>query len=180
MSPTQRLAGVWRRASFGLLFLAYLALLGLTRDWWQAWLGAGYLYPLSWGAARLLPLLGVPAVLDASLLDTGICALVMERVVFQVTYDCAGIFALCVYVAAVLAHPATAAWRAAGILAGGVGLFGYGLVRVVVLALVGHLVPGWLDFLHVYLLVLMNVGFVVFLWASWVGRAGWRLGEVEP
>lgn len=160
-----------QRLGFGLLFLAYLALLWGTLGWWQTWLGIGYLYPLSWAATRLLDLLGVSAILDPSLLSRGTCILVMERAVFHVTYDCAGLFALFVYVAAVLAHPAAVTWRAAGIIAGASALFAYGVLRLVALALVGHLAPAWLSFLHLYLLVLMNVGFVVFLWATWVARA---------
>lgn len=168
---TRRLETVRHRLGFGLLFLVYLSLLWGTLDWWQIWLGTGYLYPLSWLAARFLDFIGLPTTLDPSLLSRGTCALLMERAVFHVTYDCAGLFALFVYAAAVLAHPATAAWRVLGVLAGAGALFVYGVLRLVILALVGHLAPSWLSFLHLYLLVLMNVGFVVFLWATWVGRA---------
>jgi exosortase/archaeosortase family protein len=165
------------RWGFGLLFLVYLGLLWSTLGW-QTWLGTGYLYPLSWLAARLLGFIGVPVTFDPSLLSRGTCALLMDRVIFHVTYDCAGFFALLVYVAAVLAYPATTAWRAAGILAGTGALFAYGVLRLVILALVGHLAPSWLSFLHLYLLVLMNVGFVIFLWAIWVDRAKPSVREV--
>ena len=159
------------RLTFGGLFAGYLGLFSLALAAGRPWFGNGYLYPLSWAAAHVLRLMGIPTELDQSLLGMGTCVLTMERLVFEVTCDCGGVFALLVYVAAVLAHPTTGCWRATGIAAGTAALFGYAVARLVALALIGHLLPGWLDFLHSYLLVLMNVGFVLFLWISWMSRA---------
>jgi hypothetical protein len=38
------------------------------------------------------------------------------------------------------------------------------------LALAAEWVPEWTQFLHVYLLVIVNAGFLLWLWAVWVNR----------
>ncbi|MFH1568200.1 MAG: hypothetical protein ABIL09_09400, partial [Gemmatimonadota bacterium] len=120
---------------------------------------------------------GVAAALDTSPLPAGYCVLSMERSLFHVTWECTGIFALFVYLAAVLAHPAPAARRARAALLGVPALFAYGVARLVALGLIGHLAPAWTHFCHVYLLVFMNVGFVLYLWSTCVGDAA--TGRVE-
>jgi hypothetical protein len=40
----------------------------------------------------------------------------------------------------------------------------------VVLAVIAMVAPQWMRFLHVYLLVLVNAGFLLWLWATWVNH----------
>ena len=48
--------------------------------------------------------------------------------------------------------------------------FCYSVARLVVLAVIAMVAPQWMRFLHVYLLVLVNAGFLLWLWATWVNH----------
>ena len=118
----------------------------------------------------LLPLIGVSTVLDAGPLDAGYCVLSMEQVDFHVEHECTGLFALCIYLAAVAAYPVPVFRRLQGLLVGLPAFFAYSVLRLVILGGVAHLVPTWVQFSHLYLMVLMNLAFMLFLWSSWVNR----------
>jgi hypothetical protein len=51
--------------------------------------------------------------------------------------------------------------------------FAYGVIRVLGLGIIGHLMPSWVSFFHIYLMGLLNLGFLIYLWAFWVNR--WTL-----
>lgn len=170
-SFSQLAARARSRLGFCALFTTYVVALAFAFDHWQAGIGPLYLYPVSRAAGAVLDAIGIAALLDAGQLAGGLCILTMERAVFHVTYECTGITALIIYLAAVLAHPASATQRIAGALLGAGALFAYSVLRLVVLGVVARLAPDHIQFFHVYLLVLMNVGFMLFLWASWVRRA---------
>lgn len=180
MSPSS-LSHLLRRAhsrlGFCALFAAYAAALALAFDHWEAGIGPLCLYPVSRAAGAVLDAIGVATLLDARQLAGGLCVLTMEATVFHVTYECTGISALVIYLAAVLAHPTTAAHRVVGVLLGGSALFAYSVLRLVVLGVIARLSPEHTQFFHVYLLVLMNVGFMLYLWSSWVRRPVLRQGS---
>lgn len=158
------------RLGFCALFCLYTAGLALAFHQWESGVGPLYLYPVSWSAGALLDAIGISALLDAAQVTAGLCVLTMERAVFHVTYECTGVSALVIYLAAVLAHPTTARHRIAGVVLGGLALFGYSVLRLVALGVVARISPGHTQFFHVYLLVLMNVGFMLFVWGSWARR----------
>jgi len=164
------------RLGFCALFAAYVAALALAFEHWQSGLGPLYLYPVSWLAGQILDGIGIITLLDAGQMGAGYCVLSMERAVFHVTYECTGVTALIVYLAAVLAHPTSASHRCLGVVLGGAALFAYSALRLVVLGVVAQLWSDHTQFFHVYLLVLMNVGFMLALWGAWARRPvlAWR------
>lgn len=165
-----RTVALQHRLGFCAVFLACLALMALTFDRCEYLFSALYLYPMSHLVKILLCLVGVPTTLDAGPLNAGICVLTMERIIFHVKEECTGIFALFVYLAAVAAYPTSLARRIQGVLVGVPAFFAYSSLRLVLLGLIADLVPDWVRFFHVYLLVLTNIGFMLFLLASWASR----------
>ena len=159
-----------RRVVFCGLFAAFLTSLVLVFDQWEPLFGTLYLYPVSWVAAALLDLVGVPAVLDAGPVDIGICVLTMEQIVFHVEHECTGLYALFIYLAAVFAYPARMARKGEAVLVGIPAFFAYSALRLVLLGVIAQVTPTWVQFCHIYLMVLMNLGFMLFLWSSWVNR----------
>ena len=155
---------------FAVLFVTCLGLLSLGFSYGESALRRLYLYPVSLSAAALLDLLGIQTTLDTASMAEGFCALVMEGVVFQVTQECAGIFALFIYLAAVCAYPASTSHKVRGALWGIPLFFAYATCRLALLGLIAQAIPAWLQFFHVYLLVILNMGFTMFLWATWVRR----------
>lgn len=148
-----------------------MGVLILSFHQWESVFGAIYLYPISVASAMLLDFIGVPTVLDASRLAEGFCALATQKQLFHVKFECTGIFSLFVYVGVVAVYPTAVAHKAWGILAGIPAFFAYSAGRIVVLGVIGHLMPSWLRYSHIYLMVLLNLGFFLFLWAIWVNRS---------
>ena len=134
----------------------------------------GYLLPISWTAASVLNLLGMPAVIDTAGLADGFCMLETEFTMLRVEFECTGLFSLFVYLGAVLAYPASAARRTIGVAAGVPAFITYSVSRLTVIGLIDYLAPWWLDWFHIYLMVLLNLGFFLFLWSVWVNHCAIR------
>ena len=167
-----------QQSQTGFILRFVLSMVGLTAVYshLEPLFGYTYLYPVSQAVAILLDLIGVPTALY-TYLDQGFCALQMERTLFHVEYECSGVFSLCIYLGAVVIYSATWSAKMWGILLGIPAFFVYSVLRLVMLGLVGHLVPTWLEFFHIYLMVVLNLGFMFFLWTFWVNRWTTRLPE---
>ena len=105
-----------QRLRFLLLFVAGVSLLAAAFSQWQSLFDKAYLYPVSSAAARLLNLLGVPTRLEAGSASLGFCLLVFEDITFRVIHECTGIFALFIFLAALLAYPASLYRKGRGLL----------------------------------------------------------------
>ena len=173
--PTQ-IRQLHPRARFGLLFVIWALSFSLIFENWQSLFAAGFMHPVSAVTALLLNSLGVVTEMDASSLAQGFCLLRMERVTFRVIFECTGIFPLFIFVAATLAYPASLSQKGLGLLLGIVAFFLYSSLRLVLMGVVGQLMPQWVHFSHLWLMVLVNVGFAAFIWLCWVDRV--RRAEV--
>lgn len=167
--PTIDIIG--RRGRFLLLFVAGVASLALIFSRWQPFFDRAYLYPVSWTATSLLDLIGIDARLDAAPLPLGFCLMVFEASTFRVIHECTGIFALLLFTAALFAYPAPMKLKFRGLLLGLPTFFAYSALRLVILGIVAHFQPEWIHFFHLYLMVLLNLGFLIFLWSTWVKGA---------
>ena len=176
---TDPLAAGWPRHA-GLRFVATFALLlgcmaVLFENWRAPWVDL-FMYPVTYGAVSVLNALGIQA--ELSRLDQvgGACQLVLENVVYLVTFECTGIFALFICLASVLAFPVGPIHRVKGFGLVVPAFACYSVTRLVTLGLVAHFAPGYIHLFHVYVMVLVNVGFVLTLWLYWVRTAslqGW-------
>ena len=129
-----------------------------------------YMYPISYVATLLLNLISIPAELDIGQLPNGFCELVLRGLVYKVTFDCTGIFALLVYFALTVAYPVSHAKKAEALIIGGPAIFIFSALRLLVLGVVGALEPRWIDIFHVYVMELATLGFMLFVWKSWINR----------
>ena len=161
---------IGRRGRFLLLFVAGIAGLALVFSRWQPFFDRAYLYPVSWTATNLLNLIGIGTRLDAAPLPLGFCLMIFETTTFRVIHECTGIFSLLIFLAGLLAYPTSAAHKAWGMLLGIPAFFAFAALRLVLLGLIVHLNLEWFKFCHLYLLVLLSLGFVLFLWTTWINR----------
>ncbi len=157
-----------RRLGFCLLFGLWAVVTAFTLDRWDAMLSLPYMAAISWVAAAVLNLLGLSVTLGG--VAGSFTILSMDHIVFNVTRECTGVYALGLYVAAVLSYPATLSQRLLALSWGLPAFFLYSITRLVLLAFVARSAPEWTQFLHVYLLVIVNAGFLLWLWAVWVNR----------
>jgi len=91
----------------------------------------------------------------------------------QIVGECLGLYEIFIFVACVLAYPASWAQRGQGLLLGTLLILAFNLVRIVALLLVGEHAPTLFDFFHLYFwqttLVLL-VGSAWFAWLHWIVR----------
>ena len=174
---------VWKKNAglrFCLLFAAWLVAMALGFEWLRPYLVHVYMHPLSYAAVWLLEVLGMDARLGLLHLSAGMCELAVDDVVYQVTFECTGIFALFMCLAAVLAYPASFSSKTRGIALVVPAFVLYSVARLCIMGMVAHFAPTQIELFHVYVMVLVNIGFVLLLWLYWVrevvvvapGRAG--------
>jgi len=163
--------GAWRSNSglrFCLLFVAWLGVMAVGFAWMRTYLAHLYMYPLSYAASVLLKVLGIQARLGALQLPVGVCELAVDDVVYQVTFECTGIFALFMCLASVLAYPASISCKTKGVAMVVPAFTLYSAVRLVIMGMVAHFAPTQIELFHIYVMVLVNIGFVLLLWLYWV------------
>lgn len=132
----------------------------------------GYMWPVSRAAALVLNLLGIPASLGETEPQVGVCPLAVHGVIYLVTFECTGIFALFLCLAAVLGFPVPLGHRVRGVLLVVPAFATYSAARLVVMGLVARFAPEQIELFHLYVMVLVNLGFVLLLWLYWARAAG--------
>jgi exosortase H (IPTLxxWG-CTERM-specific) len=120
------------------------------------------------GAA--LALLGQDVTMSGTVIRT-------PRFAVNIRNGCNGVEAMIIFLAAVLAFPAS--WRARGIglLLGVVVIQVVNLVRVVALFLTGAYLPEWFDSSHTVVWQSVVIGCAVLLWLFWAARFAARRPE---
>ena len=99
-----------QRLRFLLLFVTGVGLLAAIFSQWQFLFDRIYLHPVSYAAATVLDLVGVGIRLDTSSLPLGFCLLIFDKITFRIIHECTGIFALLIFLVAVLVvHPTSSA-----------------------------------------------------------------------
>lgn len=157
---------------FCALFAVYLTVLAVGFEYGQALWARVYMWPVAAAAAALLRLIGLEALLDLAALDQGYCELAVRQIVYRVTFDCTGVFALLVYGALVAAYPASARQRLEAVLTGVPAVTVFSCLRLVVLGIVAHVEPEWIELFHVYVMELATLGVMLYVWKYWVNRVG--------
>ncbi len=152
------------------LFAAALAGLGVLFEGVPSLFQQLYMLPVSHLATAILQVLSVDATLDTGHLQDGFCELAVSRIVYRVTFDCTGIFAVLAFTALTLAFPATTRQKAAGVALGLPAIFAFSVLRITVLGLVARLEPAWIEVFHVYVMELATLGFMLFTWMYWLGQ----------
>ncbi|MBT3345869.1 MAG: hypothetical protein HN712_19500 [Gemmatimonadetes bacterium] len=152
------------------LFLAALAGLGIVFEGLPSVFQQLYMLPISHLSAALLHVLSIDTILDTTHLSDGFCELAVRRVIYRITFDCTGIFAVLAYTALTVAYPATHRLRILGLALGLPAIFTFSVLRITVLGIVARLEPAWIEVFHVYVMELATLGFMLFAWTYWLGQ----------
>jgi len=93
----------------------------------------------------------------------------IHRAVFsmRIIYDCSGVFATSIYLAAVLGYPASIIEKVLGCVIGAPFLALVNIVRLVCMFFVGIFFPKLFHFFHVYLWQGIFIIFVIVIWMLW-------------
>lgn len=88
----------------------------------------------------------------------------------EIRSNCNAIYEVGLYVAAVLAYPASLRDRLIGTLVGAAVLYVVNLVRILALLAVGVLQPSWFEATHLYVWQVLFLLVVAACWIGWVSR----------
>lgn len=170
VESTKTSAGEDVRIRFCLFFVLFLGFLIFIFTQWTSVFSSLYLWPVSWTAATLIACFEVPVIAYMSFDYENLCIIEIDNFIFHVEHQCSGISAFFIYLAAIVAYPAEKAHKIRGILIGIPAFFIYGALRLVVLGLIAITIPDLLRFFHLYFMVILNLGFVIMLWADWIRK----------
>ena len=153
---------------FCLLFALTLGGLALIFEQWQILFGRAYMLPVAHTTTFLLNLLTIPAELNTAPLAQGYCELGLSEIIYRVTFDCTGLFALLVFLALTTAYPTSVRKKGSALLIGIPAIFVFSALRVAFLGIVAHLNAEWIELFHVYVMELATLGFMLFVWKHWI------------
>ncbi len=86
---------------------------------------------------------------------------------FSIIYECAGIFGMMIYTAAVIAYPSKLREKLYGLLLGIPGLYLINWIRMVALGIIGLHWKNLFDWFHEWMWQGIFILFVVFFWILW-------------
>jgi len=152
--------------AFGVWLALFAVMFHATRPFWVSF----FMMPLAGIAEAGLSTLGLPANLGDPYASAGFCLLSVGTVVYRVTFECTGIFALFLCSASILAFPVTARARLQGLLLTIPAFVAYAALRLIIMGVVAHVSPSHIDLFHLYVMVVANVGFVLALWLYWLQK----------
>jgi len=109
----------------------------------------------------ILSLIGMNTTVSGDIITT--CGLNLK-----IIDECTAVFSIIVYIAAVIAYPASIRSKAIGVVSGIPILYGLNIARLVVLALVGVNFYEMFDFVHVYLWQTTFIIFVLITFLLWL------------
>lgn len=120
---------------------------------------------LTAGTARiqveLLRFVGAEASLDGNLVQLGDFGV-------HIIEECTGIFEAIIFLAAVLAFPASLAKKAIGVALGVPLLYVFNLLRILVLLVVGRHRPELFEFMHLYFWQATLILMITSVWLLWI------------
>lgn len=153
---------------FCLLFASILGALAIFFYLNQPLFAAYYIRPMTYLAWLILHLVGIESAVDITGLGQGHCDLVLNRIAYRVKHECTGLFANAIFLSAVLAYPAAWGKRITGALMGASAFYAFGILRIVLMAFVAVISPAHIHVFHIYVMVVVSLGFAVALWIYWI------------
>ena len=156
-------------AKFGFLFLGSTVLFFLLFSRYQELVVLAYVRPLSVAASFLLYGIGIPSLVKTDL-QAGACSLLLGMTAYWITRGCTGLFTSALFVSGILSCPVAVRKKLIGLLIGIPAFFVFGILRVVIMAVVAVTLPSRVGVFHVYIMAIANLGFAMFIWIYWFNR----------
>ncbi|MCL5019224.1 MAG: hypothetical protein M1426_01940 [Patescibacteria group bacterium] len=126
------------------------------------------LMPISYTGFLILKVIGIPITFLGPVDVPGFCEYRLPQSILQVTFGCTGIFALFILLSGIAAYPVPVQLKAIGMLIGIPAFYVYSILRLVIIGGIGYWYPGAIDFIHSFLMEIINVAFVLFVYMLWI------------
>ena len=126
------------------------------------------LVPVSYAGFLILKRTGIPVMFDGPIGFPGYCEYQLPHTTLQVTFGCIGIFVLFILISGIIAFPSSFRSKGIGLLIAIPAFYFYSMFRLVIIGIVGNWFPEYIDFVHSYLMEIINVGFILFVYVIWI------------
>jgi len=151
-----------------LIFIVILILFTVTFDSLSFIYSPIVLYPISYGGFLVLKVIGIPVIFDGPFGEPGFFEYQLPYTVLQITFGCAGIFALFILLAGIIAFPCLLKLKCIGIILSIPCFYMYSIFRLVFIGIIGYLFPSLLNFVHSYFMEIINIVFIMFVYIIWI------------
>ncbi|MFC1475798.1 archaeosortase/exosortase family protein [Candidatus Zixiibacteriota bacterium] len=91
-----------------------------------------------------------------------------RSITIEIIEECTGLYEIVIFIAAVLAYPATRREKVIGFIGGMVALYALNIIRMVLLVMVGNARPDWFDFFHIYFWQVTMILMITSVWLLWI------------
>ena len=152
-------------------FVGILVLMTITFDFLAFIYRPVLLVPISYSGYGILKILGAPLSFTGPLGIPGFCEYRLPHYTLVVTFGCTGIYALFILLAGIIAFPKSLKIKLMGILLAVPSFYVYSILRLVIIGAVGNWFPDWIDFVHSYLMEIINIAFVMSIFVLWIRYA---------
>jgi archaeosortase B (VPXXXP-CTERM-specific) len=86
----------------------------------------------------------------------------------EIIEECTGLYEIVIFIAAVLAYPATRREKASGLIGGIIILYALNIIRMALLVIVGNARPDWFNFFHIYFWQVTMILMITSVWLLWI------------
>ncbi len=159
---------VWKYTG---IFLLSVIILTVSFNIFPDFYTGVFLEPVSRISFSILKLTGLNIHFDGRGLPFGICDLVLPHQILRINFGCTGLFVLFIFIAGIAAYPAGIKQKSIGMAVGIPAFAVYSVLRLVIMGFVGNWIPQYLDIIHNYLMILINIVFVLWLYTKWIKYA---------
>ena len=153
------------------IFIAILLLFTFTFDFFEKIYLLAFLKPVSLLGYYSLKLFGLPVTFSSEHLPLGYCDYILPHQILRVNFGCTGLYVLFIFLAAVLAFPISFRSKMLGLLLGIPVFTLYSILRLIIMGIVGNWIPQYLDIIHNYLMIVINIAFTIWLYGVWLNYA---------
>jgi archaeosortase B (VPXXXP-CTERM-specific) len=161
-----RLRAGWENLAlrFVVLFMVYLGIASLGYPLWREQNREALDFMMS-ATATLEYYLFLPFTSEVAVRNTMV---VLMGFSVKIIEECTGVYEALIFSSAVLAFPTTWAKRGIGIGLGVPMIYGFNLLRIMVLIIVGKFFPESFDFMHLYFWQATLILMITSVWALWI------------
>ena len=151
-----------------IIFIGIIIVLSATFDALSFIYRPLILMPISYTGFLILKGIGIPVTFLGPVDIPGFCEYRLPQSILQVTFGCTGIFALFILIAGIAAFPGSLRSKGIGMLIALPVFYVYSILRLVIIGGIGYWYPGAVDFVHSFLMEIINVAFILFVYFLWI------------
>ncbi len=151
-----------------IIFFAVVIFLTATFNTFSPFYRSVILLPISYSGYFVLKTFSLPVSFAGPVGYPGQYEYRLPNVILEITFGCTGIFSYFILLAGLFAYPCRFKYKTAGFLFFTISFFVYSIVRLIIIGITGHSFPDYLNFVHSYLMEIVNIAFILLVFILWL------------